>query len=214
MNPTMYMSCIVPARPFMWTEYKLHKSIWTLFPGMDKSCFVYRVTKEGWIYSISTVPPTDTTGKWRVKSTEIYNPNLYTGLQIQFLTLVNATNDYTVNGKTSNHGIINDLVHGLIKSGKPRSAWPQPDEICQQATRKWLDKEGSKKGFHVDHFCVRGQHTKQFPNDRTGDLITYAGLDIWGILTVTDPEKFREVLLKGLGRGKRFGYGYLMVMGL
>jgi CRISPR system Cascade subunit CasE len=36
-------------------------------------------------------------------------------------------------------------------------------------------------------------------------------LDITGVLTVTDASKFHETLLHGIGHGKAFGCGLLMV---
>ena len=84
----------------------------------------------------------------------------------------------------------------------------------------WWQRQGERCGFELVHeqnglsklqnsgyqwHCLP-QKTKQ-----KGDKSGFSAVDLTGELQITDPEQFRQTLFNGLGRGKAFGCGLLMV---
>lgn len=77
----------------------------------------------------------------------------------------------------------------------------------------WLARQGARGGFRVEEAepgpivarrVVRDVRSRQRP-------MTFHEVEFTGRLVVTDAEAFRETLARGIGRGKAFGYGLLMV---
>lgn len=74
---------------------------------------------------------------------------------------------------------------------------------------RWIQRKGEAGGFTVDPDTVQtlrlGKETFIGKNGR-GVL---NAVEFRGILTVTDPEKFRETFARGVGSAKGFGFGLL-----
>lgn len=196
-------------------EYDLHQEIWSLCPGVKRgeSRFIYWVTPTC-IYMISDVQPLDTTGRWLITSTVPYDPQLVAGQGLDFLYRGNPVYDVMEGSKKKRYSIIVDKVHKLRTQGLPLSDWPSAEEIRRSAVQEWFDNQGKIRGFKVSSFSIDQQRDVQFENGRSGDIMKFTVLDIRGNLTVTDPVAFKQVLLKGLGKAKRFGYGMFMVKGV
>ena len=205
-----YKSLIKPSRSSNWGDfdYSFHQEVWSLFPGINKKDpdFIYRAGQQC-LYTVSRVQPIATTGKWLVTNTAPYDPQVSAGLRLDFMTRINPVNDRD----GARYSIIMDYIHNLRRSGKPQSEWPLPEEIRNAACSKWFKKQEKTKGFSVSSFLIEQQQDKEYPNDRTGDLMKFTILDIRGTLTVTDPDAFKQALFLGIGKGRRFGYGMLMV---
>lgn len=78
---------------------------------------------------------------------------------------------------------------------------------------KWLEDRAGNYGFTLapDEFRVTKSHAYSFRKhgERRVSLlsVTYDG-----ILTVTDPDRFREAMISGIGRGKAYGNGLLTIV--
>ena len=78
---------------------------------------------------------------------------------------------------------------------------------------EWLGSRSGKYGFDVapDEFRVTGNRSYSF--SKHGERrVTLLSVTYDGILTVTDPEKFRAAMVEGIGRGKAYGNGLLTII--
>lgn len=78
---------------------------------------------------------------------------------------------------------------------------------------KWLLTQAEKHGFRIPDgaFQVTGKQTYHFLK-KGRRSVTLLAVTYEGILQVTDPEKFREMLCHGVGRGKAYGLGLMTIL--
>lgn len=78
---------------------------------------------------------------------------------------------------------------------------------------KWLLEQAEKHGFAVQAgmFQVTRKQTYHFRKNGTRP-VTLLAVTYEGTLQVTDPEKFRELLCNGVGRGKAYGLGLMTIL--
>lgn len=83
--------------------------------------------------------------------------------------------------------------------------------VAQQ--EQWLMDRAERGGFALlpDEFCVTKSQTFSF-SKHGQKRSTLLSVTYDGILTVTDPEKFRATMVNGIGRGKAYGNGLLTVV--
>lgn len=88
--------------------------------------------------------------------------------------------------------------------------------ITPEYQKKWLAERAEKCGFslNIDEFqTVRNKRYRFFKKscDKTF-RVSFLSVTFEGILTVTDEEKFKETLCKGIGREKAYGQGLLTIV--
>lgn len=81
--------------------------------------------------------------------------------------------------------------------------------------RQWLLQRAEKHGFALtpDSFTVTASRWLQFA--KGGDRrhpVTLLSVTYEGVLQVTDPQMFCQLLTEGIGRGKAYGLGLMTVM--
>ena len=82
-----------------------------------------------------------------------------------------------------------------------------------QYQKQWLLDRAAKHGFALteDSFTVTRVRWHHFAKGGTRPVSLLA-VTYEGVLQVTDPEAFRNLLCQGMGRGKAYGLGLLTVM--
>jgi CRISPR system Cascade subunit CasE len=116
-----------------------------------------------------------------------------------------------------------DLTHAAAEFGFPDLGWESRDyspllqrieedslwhfRLVANPTKSVPDPNGGKRGKVCAHTVPRYQ--KHWLQEQGVSLlaVTYEG-----VLRVTDQERFREMLCRGLGRGKAYGMGLLTVV--
>lgn len=81
----------------------------------------------------------------------------------------------------------------------------------------WLRKRAGKHGFMMEEggFRVVGNDWHIFHKREEKDrYVSLREVSYEGVLTVTDVEKFKELLCRGMGRGRAYGMGLLTIMRL
>lgn len=78
---------------------------------------------------------------------------------------------------------------------------------------EWLTKHSENFGFSTspDEFAVTKIRSYSFKK-MSGENVRILSVTYDGILTVIDPDKFKDALIKGIGRGKAYGNGLLTVI--
>jgi CRISPR system Cascade subunit CasE len=116
------------------------------------------------------------------------------------------------NNKRSRHDVIMNAKHDLAISGSGRQDI-STGEIEYKAGIKWLEDRSNHLGFTFDHDLVRVFGYRQFRIKRRSRKvpIQFSSLDYNGVLSVTDPGRFNNTLINGIGRSKAFGCGLMLV---
>ena len=80
-------------------------------------------------------------------------------------------------------------------------------------TARWLLEQAGKHGFALTEgaFQVTRKQTCHFRKNGKRP-VTLLAVTYEGILQVTDPEAFREMLCQGIGRGKAYGLGLMTIL--
>ena len=200
-----------PAFPLGNGDYSTHRLVWTFF-GDGNRDFVYRAEmgSRPEILCVSCRKPVDETGAWTVEA-KPYDPRLPAGTCLRFSTRVNpvvARADAV--GRSRRH----DVVMDVKKRCRERSeATFSHSEAVQQACAEWLLRREQRLGIQIEEPSLRcdGYRVLRIRRPRGSSVMTLGTVDIAGVLTVVDAERFRDVLFHGLGHGKGFGCGLVMV---
>ncbi|MGE5508490.1 MAG: type I-E CRISPR-associated protein Cas6/Cse3/CasE [Chitinophagales bacterium] len=75
---------------------------------------------------------------------------------------------------------------------------------------EWLARKAADHGFEILNVSVAASGSAELARSHRRGC-TFQGVVFEGSLAVRDPERFRDVLAKGLGSGKAFGFGLLSV---
>jgi CRISPR system Cascade subunit CasE len=94
-----------------------------------------------------------------------------------------------------------------------RVALFKPDDL-----RAWLDRKGQMGGFRIVEEkpleigpMAKGFFRKEYKEDQRECQGVHGGVQFRGVLEVTDVEIFKKLYHQGVGSGKAFGYGLLLL---
>jgi len=210
--------------------YGDHQFLWRFFPapeGHPRDFLFRRFEPQGGrrqalYYCVSDRPAITPHPAWQVASRE-YAPQVEQGDRLLFDLRVNPTQAHKRDGKSCRDDVVMHAKKQILaERGLARWADIRPTdrpslyELADRAVRGWLGDSGPD-GFAGRHgFCVmddlRVDAYRQLRIERGGHQpIRLSTVDLAGTLTVTDAERFTRVLLGGVGRGKAFGCGLLLV---
>ena len=98
-------------------------------------------------------------------------------------------------------------------ASKPAARGTVAAHCTTQYQKQWLLDRAAKHGFALteDSFTVTRVQWHHFAKRGTRPVSLLA-VTYEGVLQVTDPEAFRNLLCQGMGRGKAYGLGLLTVM--
>ncbi len=201
--------------------YANHQLLWRLFGDADQRSFLFRQETEldqlspdqaprglPLFYVLSEQIPAAVPGLLELE-TKPFSPLLVAGDRLTFRLRANPTiSRKTEAGRSVRHDVLMDAKtwckhHGI---DVPKEVQGHMDE----AAIKWLDNQSAKSGFALESFPQLTGY-RQHVIKRRGAEIRFSSIDYEGILKVTTPELFKEVLCRGVGRSKAFGCGLLMV---
>lgn len=86
----------------------------------------------------------------------------------------------------------------------------QQQQQVDQACKNWLIKRSEKNGFilkSVEHYAHL-QHSLKYSK---GNKANFSSIDYQGVLEVSNPKLFYEMLTNGLGPAKAFGCGLMLI---
>lgn len=198
------------------SDYDQHQLLWKLFPDRPDEKREYLFKRDYYngfpqFYMVSKEKPVPLDGVLDVETRD-YQPELMAGDQLSFTLRANPVRVRKID-ESSNKRKRDDVVFVLkdkYKSkGLTKEEMPSKAELSQEAGEVWLSKKSERHGFKVD--AVRADSYMRHRFDRKGENICYSTLDFQGTLTVTNPEKFTNVLFGGLGPAKAFGCGLMLI---
>ena len=85
--------------------------------------------------------------------------------------------------------------------------------VTPEQQKQWLIKRAEDCGFSLCADAFGVVHTQWLKFNKGDDReVTLRMATFEGVLTVTDPERFRDALLSGIGRAKAYGCGLMTVI--
>jgi CRISPR system Cascade subunit CasE len=202
----------------MGSSYNIHRIVWSLFSKgpEDKRSFLYRQESDGTLptfYIVSESEPEAESNVWDIK-VKSYEPVLRSGQELSFSLRANPiVSKRDEKGRQHRHDVVMDEKFSMKKEGSDKDNCPPVSEIVQRKGVEWLQKKAEKGGFSIDEKQVRadGYRNNRFYKPNGKHNISFNTIDYTGILTVTDPELFKQALFVGIGPAKGFGCGLLLV---
>lgn len=196
--------------------YETHRSLWRLFSAdpEPQGRFLFRNEIDGspgrFIVVSSQAP--NPIHPWRLE-TKPYAPRLLCGERLAFQVTVNpVVTRKDADGRRKRHDVVMDLKKRLGWRDQALDERPSEAALEHQAGSQWLLERCEERGFFVDPMQVLSQSYRQYRiPKRKGGPLQFSTLDLSGVLTVTDAERFQRMLFEGLGPAKGFGCGLLLV---
>lgn len=187
-----------------------HAAVWRLFPG-DRAPrdFLFRVgaakrAGELLYYVVSRRQPVEVPGQSRVE-VKAYEPRFTVGEAVTFSLRANPTVSRGVGGARSKR-------HDVLMDAKRGKAGEAAQQAIAKAAAGWLVNRGPAIGLTIDPLVLRFDRYRQHVSARRGgDALRFSSLDFAGMATVADSDRLTDALLSGVGHGKGFGCGLLLV---
>ncbi len=213
-------------RTLMRDGYAPHKTVWQLLSHSpeQKRNFLFRYDieeKRGLphFYTLSETKPSEDNALWKVDVAKHTYREFLENLPIRqdsvfrFSLRVNPTfdkSDRTKKQKTR-YDLIMHLRHQMTKNEHGQRE--EPHAVTEhRACKEWLERR-QNLGFEVvtpdETLMVEQYDQLRFKHKNNTTIMSR--VDISGMLKVTDVAKFQDNLTKGIGHGKAFGCGLLLI---
>ncbi len=190
-----------------------HGLVWTLFsenPDAERD-FLYREVEAGRFLVVSSREPQAQPEIWETRTVH-YAPALAAGDRFGFTLRANPTVSVSKPGRARSHRA------DIMMQAKRQKGAPLTPEEWHDAAMSWLLTRAPKLGVGFDAERCRTGRQEQFQTPRPPDPQTskpskasLTVVDYDGVLTVEDPDRLRPALTAGIGRGKAFGLGLLLL---
>lgn len=225
----MYFSLIKPvpgqdrdaAHDWNADAYQQHQWLWRFLPapsGAPRSFVFRRQDADGLphFYVVSRAEPRSPTLNWVVHS-KPYAPRLEVGEKLCFNLRANPV--VTIRG-ADGHARRHDVVmqekkrllaeRGLVRWSDWGSAdRPALPDLVRRTCAAWLQARAEKLGVEIDDnlLCVDAYTQHRGKNEE----LRFSTVDYSGHLMVVNPNALCAALFDGVGHGKAFGSGLLLV---
>lgn len=214
-------------RVLQGNTYASHKLIWKLFPDdlAAKRAFLFRQEMEKEqapfggerrglpiFYVVSEKRPVAVNELMQVE-TKTYDPRLPASTRLCFELRVNPV--VARGGAGKKNSSKHDVMMDAKKQAKQQEAIDAPSlrDAMDAAAVDWLQERAAAQGFRlIDRSLVEVSGYRQHSlRRRDNPDIMFSSVDLSGALEVVDPDKFRSLLFRGIGRSRSFGCGMMMV---
>ena len=200
-------------------SYREHQILWTLFggePDKERDFLYRRVFEHGRIkyYILSERIPVDKSGVWQVDPPKVYKPKLSRDQNLYFMLRVNPVITLTApDGKKRRHDIVMHQKTLIDYKQMPKQERPSIQQIVQKSCIEWLSVRADKNGFtfKTNEVIADGYRQHHSRSKKSNKYIRYSTVDFQGLLTITDPERFKLALFNGIGKSKAFGCGLILI---
>lgn len=205
-------------RQYETDAYFLHQQMWGLISHSvnQQRDFLYRVEYDDYknvqcILLLAT-NKVESTKAMSIQVSPLYQPQINSGEHYRFKLRANPVVKRRENGKPKEYGLIVDAKHQLKSQNIHCVDDYSLDELIQTKGMEWLENKGVQHGFAVKNWDVIIGNDAEYEvkaSDKKPFVIRT--LDFAGQLEVTDSEKFKLALYRGIGSAKAFGCGLLSI---
>jgi CRISPR system Cascade subunit CasE len=225
----MYFSLIHPtpgqeraaAHDWIASAYQQHQWLWRFVPAPPGAPrrFVFRrhdVDGVPRFYVVSAAEPCAPTPHWSVH-TKPYAPRLEAGDVLSFELRANpVVTTRSADGRARRHDVVmQEKKRLLAERGLPRWAeWTTADrpalpDLVRRACSAWLLARSDRLGVEFDADALRAEAYMQHRGKN--DELRFSTVDLSGRLRVVNSEALGSALRDGIGHGKAFGCGLMML---
>lgn len=184
-----------------------HRLVWTLFAGdpAARRDFLFHRSAPFRYIIVSTRPPQDTSGLWRLQSRP-YDLHCVPGDRLAFALRANPTQ--SVRAGTGGRGKRVDAI-SWAATGRERQI---PAETVERRALEWLRKreEGMGVRFAAGGCRVTNYRQASVPR-KAGPAARLALVDFHGELVVQDAMALRHASVLGVGHARAYGCGLLLL---
>jgi len=215
------------------SPYQAHQLVWKAFPAAEKRSFLYHLQEHADHHGLlvqSRQPPDWSSLPDVDMGLKVIDPaRVAAGDTFSFALRANPTvqREGYADGKRRRVAVSANV--DLRKKRAEARGLDIPEVTFDRETTllHWLARKGDRGGFELvgllegpNRYCHAGPTVsykiyRGAPEERRGQHserpITIHGCDFTGRLRVTNADAFARTRAIGLGRGKAFGYGLLMV---
>jgi CRISPR system Cascade subunit CasE len=195
--------------------YDEHRLIWRFFPENEEQQrdFLYRKnddSKTMQFFLLSERKPENDLDAFLIE-TKPFAPVIRKGAVYQFQLRANPVVTRMPEGKESKKRRRDDVFLDTLAKNQtlPPAEQRTSQEVLTHSGSQWLIGRSEALGFSVNHVLV--ERYRRLQTRKKDTKMTFGVMDFAGQLTVTDEEPFRSSLLKGIGHGKAFGCGLLLI---
>ena len=201
--------------------YLQHQKLWEMFqrPAGSEQPFLFRHFDAHDLprfLMLSDDRPQAPDDRWLVQSKQ-FQPALHEGQLFSFNARLNPTR--SVRQADAKRGKRQDLVMAALHEMPGRDRALERQRLVNQELPLWLVKRGEGAGFEIVEnegrlLCgVNRYEVLRFgaSADSGAHKITLGCADFVGQLRVTDPQTFARTLFNGLGHGRSFGLGLMLI---
>ena len=203
-------------RDFLFRRHSVHWPVggYTAPSGIDELPIYLAVSQR---------PPRAELDGW-VSRCRTFDPRVEAGAQLDFQLRANPTvrrsplrhepRPAGVPRHAPRHDVVMDarrkwsMAHEGGGAGTAVDAQPATAALVYDAGFAWLERQGERHGFRVERDSLR---IEDYRRHRMRPARAFSSLEFEGRLEVRDPPAFREALLHGIGSGRAFGCGLLVV---
>lgn len=207
--------------------YQAHQLAWRAFPDVARGerPFLFSLDARSRHHSLlvqSTRPPdwTFLHGDADVQTKPVSSDRIVEGTAFRFFLRANPTVDRRGfrDGKTRRVAVGTNPELVFRQMGRLEDAPSSPKAVAEwrrQELREWLERQGERGGFQAET-CEPGpivsRRLVRMENGRPrGRPMIFHEVEFTGTLVVRDLAAFIQARAEGIGRGRAFGYGLLMV---
>jgi len=193
---------------------KRHDLVWTLFsdgPERDRD-FVFRMDEEAGrpvVTAYAPRPPSEEARRlWDVWH-KPFVPQLYPGDRLRFSVRVNPV-------KQNGNARVDEVYDAFDARRKAAQAADEalPDrlEVAREIGFAWLERRATAFGLKFDAETLAAEaYRTETIRRRGGKSFTLSVLDLTGSAEVVDPQRLTTALPAGIGKGKAYGCGLMLV---
>lgn len=231
----MYFSVISPAkervraamRDLAHSSYGQHQWMWKFFGGGAEAerDFIFRSHEVDTLlkyYVVSARAPLAFSDDWEVRS-RAYDPLPPVGQRLSFVLCANpVVSKKDASGKSRRHDVVMQAKRQTLADYgmAPDAGWralaeypkrPRTADLVEQSCFAWLQARAANAGFELVDATVDSYQQQRARKRDAKQEIRFSSVEFSGELVVTDPQRFQQTLLNGLGHAKAFGCGLLLV---
>ena len=207
-----------PLQAFLQNSYREHQALWRLFdedPDAERD-FLYRQIFEGGkmkYYVLSKRKPHDKSGIWNIDGPKEYSPRLKKGQRLFFMLRANPVLFSSSGGQKKRHDVVMNAKTAMGYKAMPLSRRPPLQKLVRDSCIQWLRKRAAVNGFSFkeEEVLAEGYRRRRFLRSRSEKPVIYSSVDFQGVLTVSDPDRFKSMLMEGVGKSKAFGCGLMLI---
>jgi len=194
--------------------YLQHQELWRLYRQKNgaNQPFLFReladpASNQVQFFLVSAEPPASTDSAWKIES-KVFDPQLLEGQAYQFSVRLNPTRSERVSGERGKRqDLVISRLHELAVPPDRRAEERQ--RIIHEELPRWLSKRGERHGFTLEDCAVQSFEILRVRKD--AHEITLSVADFSGRLRVTDPDALKVALCSGIGHGRSFGLGLMLL---